>query len=203
MPQIRLILAFLIFVVLSGLIAGGLAGWLNLNFPVTLVVLQSSSAMLIMWLARKYRWWDKVNTSGISDDSLQKILLHALIGVVMMACLPVLLPLIGRDARGAQWITLFINYGVLLWIVTVVMRFIVRKAAARKNPALRDERMQLNVQKSQKWALFTSLSTAAILPFLDQQGWLAFSAAVLGLAVVFAGMIAFLASLLWLEAKDG
>ena len=203
MQQIRLIIAFLIFVLLTSQIASALAGWLNLNFLVTLVVLQSSTFIVIKRLAGKRGWWDKLDTSGISEDSLQKILLHMLIGVVMMTCLLVLLPLIGRDAPGAWWVSLCANYGVLLWMVVVVMRLVAWKAAARKNPALRDERIRLNLQKSQKWALFACITAATLFGFVAQQGWLEVSGMAVGLAVVFAGMIAFLASLLWLEAKDG
>jgi len=203
MTQIRPIWAFIILGVASGLIAGRLADGFNLNFYLTLMVLQSGLNMLLYWLARKYSWWDKVDTSGISENSLQKILLQALIGVTIMAYLRLLPLLSGDEKLGDGGVTTSIYYLVLLWMIIVVMRFTTWKAAARKNPALRDERMRLNVQKSQKWALISGMTAAAILPFVDQQGWLAVSGKAVGLMVVFTGMIAFLATLLWLEVKDG
>ena len=114
MPSIRQTFIFLGTAVLSGIIAGGLSKLLNLNLAATLVIVQSGMITLTLWLGRRLGWWDKVNTSGISGDSLPKILLHMLIGGAIIACGAI----IGvRFGDKMPWILLATGIGFigLLW----------------------------------------------------------------------------------------
>ncbi len=202
MLQIRLVLAIVGVSILSGVVAGGVARGLGLNMVATLEFVQSGMVVLTIWLGGWLGWWNKVDTSGISDNSLPKILLHMLIGAAIIACGAVLGMRFGGKMPG-MLVASGIGVIGLIWALTASTRFFVWWIAARKNPALADERMRLNRMKSEKWALLACVETALILGLFDYEGWLELSGATVGFAVAIAGLVVGLATQLWLEAKDG
>ena len=202
MIPIRFLLAFLGIVILNGLIVGPMSRFLHLNFEVTLAALNSITIMLIVWQARKRKWWSKVNTSDITEDSLKKILSHMLIGGAIIVFTVLLVLHFGHEWPGMPVVS-GISFIGLLWMVIAVMRYVVWIAATHKNPALADERMRFNVKKSHKWAFIACFNVATILGFIDFNGWLALSGAAVGFAAAISGIFIGLASQMWFETQDG
>jgi hypothetical protein len=202
MTQTRLILALAGVSILSGVVAGGLSKVLNFDTSATQVVVQFCMVILTIWLGGRLGWWDKVDTSGMSDESLPKILLHMLIGGAIIACGAVLALLFGDNMPGVLVATGIWGIG-LFWMVAASARFVVWIIAARQNPALVDERMRFNRLKSEKWALLACFDTALILGLIDFNGWVHISGATVGFTVAAAGLFVGLASQYWLERRDG
>ncbi len=202
MPPKRLIFAFLIYAILSGPIARGLSDGLNLNFLATLVVLQSSTLMLMLWLAQKRGWWDAVDTSTITEDSLQKILRNMLAGLAVFLSGLILTIRFGSDLRVS-----LLASGLTIagggWLLHATSRYLVWFAATQQNPALMDERMRANQRISEKWAFVGCVNTAVILGFIDFNGWVPLSGATVGFSTAIAGILAGLFSQYFLEWKDG
>ena len=201
MIPIRYILAFFGLAVLNGLIVGPLSKVLHLNFDITLIALQSIMFMLIIWQARKRKWWDKVNTSDITEDSLQKILLHMLISGTIIVCAVLLVLHFGHEWSGMP-VAAGIGFIGLFWMGMATMRYTVWIAATHTNPALADERMHFNIKKSEKWAFIACFNIAITLGFIDYNGWLAISGATVGFSAAISSLIVGLTAQMWFETKD-
>ncbi len=169
-----------------------------------LLVITSALSFLITRIIGNRRGWKTVaDTSTITEESLQNSLMHFLIGFSVLT-IPILLYTFLNLKPDLLTILVFgsaIFIG-LAWMIYASIRYYTWIIAARKNPALVDERIRANQKISDKLAFVGCFGTAVILGLLDFMGWVPLSGAIVGISAGIAGLFVGLASQYWLEMRD-
>jgi len=205
----RLIFAYVILYVVLTKLALFAAHYFSINyvFPATIYIITTvaiaiSAAGLTFLIARKFSWLEYVNTSKITDESLQHLLLQMLISLFLFGA-GTTASVWWKEVPGLFFPALAVAIIGAVWLYKSALLYLTFMVAAQKNPALLDERSLNNQRDSEKWAFVGCLEMALLLGYLDFIGLAAISGATVGFSVAIFGVVVALMRQYWLEKQDG